>query len=125
MYCPKCNRQYGPSETSCVVCGAPFRKRALEKKRATSPSPSQPERRPMTALFCDLVNSTGLSVQLDPEELMGVLDAFLGRCDQIITDHGGYLARFVGDAVLAYFGYPRANEDDAANAVSAGLAILD
>src|SRR5437868_5598262 len=99
MYCPKCDRQHGPSEISCIVCGAPLRKRASEKKRAKSPSASRPERRPMTALFCDLVNSTGLSVQLDPEELMRVLDAFLGRCDQIVTDHGGYLTRFINDTI--------------------------
>jgi class 3 adenylate cyclase/tetratricopeptide (TPR) repeat protein len=79
----------------------------------------------MTALFADLVNSVGIAVRLDPEELMRIRDSYLECCDQIITERAGYLAQFLGDGILAYFGYPRATEDDAANAVSAGLAILD
>jgi predicted ATPase/class 3 adenylate cyclase len=79
----------------------------------------------MTALFCDLVDSIGMSLRLDAEQLLRVLDIYFKHCDAIVADHGGYLARFMGDGILAYFGYPQANEDDAANAVSAGLAILD
>jgi class 3 adenylate cyclase/tetratricopeptide (TPR) repeat protein len=79
----------------------------------------------LTALFCDVVNSVGMSVRLDLEELMKVLSRYQACCDDIVSEHGGYLAQFLGDGVLAYFGYPRANEDDAANAVSAGLAMLD
>jgi class 3 adenylate cyclase len=85
----------------------------------------RPERRPLTGLFCDLVNSVGLSIELDAEEMMQILDAYHKLCDEIVAEHGGYLETFMGDGVLAYFGYPRANEDDAANAVTAGLAIIE
>ena len=56
---------------------------------------------------------------------MQILDAYHKRCDEIVAEHGGYLETFMGDGILAYFGYPRANEDDAANAVTAGLAIIE
>ena len=79
----------------------------------------------MTGLFCDLVNSVGLSLELDAEEMMQILDAYHKRCDEIVAEHGGYLESFMGDGVLAYFGYPLANEDDATNAVTAGLAMID
>jgi class 3 adenylate cyclase/tetratricopeptide (TPR) repeat protein len=79
----------------------------------------------MTGLFCDLVDSVGLSLKLDAEEMMQILDAYHRQCDEIVAEHGGYLESFMGDGILAYFGYPRANEDDAANAVTAGLAIIE
>jgi class 3 adenylate cyclase/tetratricopeptide (TPR) repeat protein len=125
MYCLKCNRHYGPTVVNCVACCEPLRKRASTRRPAEPAPTSRPERRPMTALFCDLVDSVGMSVRLDPEDLMRVLDVYLGHCDRIVTHHSGYLARFLGDGILAYFGYPQANEDDAVNAVNAGLAILD
>jgi class 3 adenylate cyclase/predicted ATPase len=78
----------------------------------------------MTALFCDLADSVRMSVRLDPEELMRVLDLYRSTCEDIITRHGGFIARFVGDGILAYFGFPQANEDDAANAVRAGLELV-
>ena len=79
----------------------------------------------MTGLFSDLVDSVGLSLNLDAEEVMRIVDAYHKLCDEIVAEHGGYLESFMGDGVLAYFGYPRANEDDAANAVTAGLAIIE
>jgi class 3 adenylate cyclase/predicted ATPase len=78
----------------------------------------------MTALFCDLIDSVRMSVRLDPEELLRVLDLYRSLCEDIITRHGGFIARFIGDGILAYFGFPRANEDDAANAVRAGLDLV-
>jgi class 3 adenylate cyclase/tetratricopeptide (TPR) repeat protein len=83
------------------------------------------ERRQVTALFCDLVDSVSLTVRLDPEDMMHVVDVYLSACDDIIVQHGGTITQYMGDGVLAYFGYPRANEDDAANAVRAGLALRD
>jgi class 3 adenylate cyclase len=83
------------------------------------------ERRQVTALFCDLVDSVSLTVRLDPEDMMHVVDVYLSACDDIIVRHGGTITQYMGDGVLAYFGYPRANEDDAANAVRAGLALRD
>ena len=90
--------------------------------------PKQPmagERRHVTALFCDLVDSVPLAVRLDPEDLLHVLDVFAEACDSIIAEHGGSIVQFMGDGVLAYFGYPRANEDDAANAVAAAMKLRD
>jgi class 3 adenylate cyclase/tetratricopeptide (TPR) repeat protein len=78
----------------------------------------------MTALFCDLIDSVRMSVRLDPEDLLRVLDLYRSSCEDIITHHGGFIARFVGDGILAYFGFPRADEDDAANAVRAGLDLV-
>jgi class 3 adenylate cyclase/tetratricopeptide (TPR) repeat protein len=82
-----------------------------------------PERRQLTVMFCDMVASTALSLRLDPEELAEVLQAYRQRCAEVITRHGGIVARQIGDAVLAYFGYPHAHEDDAERAIRAALAI--
>jgi class 3 adenylate cyclase len=64
-------------------------------------------------IFCDLVGSTALAVKLDPEDLRDVIRTFQGSCAAAITHMGGYVARFMGDGLLAYFGYPQAHEDDA------------
>ncbi len=82
-----------------------------------------PERRQLTVMFCDMVASTALSLRLDPEELAEVIQTYRRRCADIITGHGGMVARQVGDAVLAYFGYPHAHENDAERAIRAGLAL--
>ncbi|HKA56953.1 MAG TPA: adenylate/guanylate cyclase domain-containing protein, partial [Candidatus Binatia bacterium] len=82
------------------------------------------ERRQLTVMFCDLVGSTALSEQLDPEELREVVQHYQGACEGIIHQLDGYVARYVGDALLVYFGYPRAHEDDAQRAVRAGLGII-
>ena len=83
------------------------------------------EQRQVTALFCDLVDSVRLTVRLDPEELMQVFDLYLAACDDIVSEHGGRVMQYMGDGVLAYFGYPRANGDDATNAVRASIEIRD
>jgi class 3 adenylate cyclase/tetratricopeptide (TPR) repeat protein len=83
------------------------------------------ERRQMTVLFCDLVDSVALSERFDPEELMALLDRYQNVCDITIRRHGGFPARYLGDGILAYFGYPRSSEADAENAVRAGFALLD
>jgi class 3 adenylate cyclase/predicted ATPase len=86
---------------------------------------SSGERRQLSILFCDLVGSTALSVQLDIEDLREVITAFHHCCDSVIRRSGGFVARYVGDGLLAYFGYPHAHEDDAERAVRAGLALID
>jgi predicted ATPase/class 3 adenylate cyclase len=92
---------------------------------ATVASPhSEAERRHLTVLFCDLVGSTGLATELDPEELSGVIRRFHDTCAAVIKHFGGYIGRFMGDGLLVYFGYPRAHEDDAERAVRAGLDIV-
>lgn len=85
---------------------------------------STAERRQTSVLFCDLVDSTPLSGSLDPEDLREVLHAFRDAARRVIEKHAGFLASFMGDGVLALFGYPRAQEDDAQRAVRAGLELV-
>jgi len=92
---------------------------------ARAPGLQHAERRQVTALFCDLVDSVPLTVSLDPEDMMHVIDVYLSACDDIVARHGGTITQYMGDGVLAYFGYPRADEEDAANAVRAALALRD
>ena len=83
------------------------------------------ERRHVSVMFCDLVGSTALSARLDPEDVRAVIASYLSCLAEVITQHQGIIARYMGDGVLAYFGYPRAHEDDAEQAVRAGLALVD
>src|SRR5271168_4337516 len=75
-------------------------------------------------MFCDLVGSTALAVRIDPEEVRDVILAYQNAVAGEITRFEGRVAKFMGDGVLAYFGWPRAHEDDAERAVRAGLAII-
>jgi class 3 adenylate cyclase/tetratricopeptide (TPR) repeat protein len=88
-------------------------------------APSDAERRQLTVLFCDLADSTRLSSQLDPEDLREVVLAYQATCVEIIQRFDGYIAQYLGDGLLVYFGYPQAHEDDAQRAIRAGLGILD
>jgi predicted ATPase/class 3 adenylate cyclase len=98
---------------------------------AASPQPHiteelpQAERRQLTILFCDLVGSTALSVRLDPEDLREVIRAYHACVAEVVQHHGGFVAKYMGDGVLAYFGYPQAREDAAEQAVRTGLALVD
>src|SRR5450631_3228654 len=83
------------------------------------------ERRQLTVMFCDLVGSTALSARLDPEDLRGIIGAYHRSCAEVITKSGGFVARYMGDGVLAYFGYPQAHEHDAERAVRAGLRLVE
>ncbi|MGE0643829.1 MAG: adenylate/guanylate cyclase domain-containing protein [Nitrospira sp.] len=83
------------------------------------------ERRQLTIMFCDLVGSTALASQLDPEDLQIAIRRFLDTCSQAISRFNGYIAKYMGDGLLVYFGYPHAYEHDAERAVHAGLAVLD
>ena len=91
---------------------------------ATSRS-TNAERRQLTVMFCDLVGSTALASRLDPEDLREVLGAYHAAVAEVVTGFGGYVAKYMGDGVLAYFGYPHAREHDAEQAVRAGLALID
>ena len=83
-----------------------------------------PERRYLTVLFSDLVGSTALSTRLDPEDLREVI-AFYQRCvEETVPRFDGFIAKFLGDGVLVYFGYPEAHEDDPERAVRAGLELV-
>ncbi len=85
----------------------------------------QAERRQLTIMFCDLVGSTALAGQLDPEDLQTAIRRFLDTCSHAISRFNGYIAKYMGDGLLVYFGYPHAHEHDVERAVHAGLAVLD
>jgi class 3 adenylate cyclase/predicted ATPase len=83
------------------------------------------ERRQLTVMFCDLVGSTALSARLDPEDMRGIIGAYHRCCAAFVERHDGFVAKYMGDGVLAYFGYPQAHEHDAEHAVQAGLGIVE
>jgi class 3 adenylate cyclase/predicted ATPase len=82
------------------------------------------ERRQLTVMFCDLVGSTTLSARLDPEDLRDIFGAYHAAVAEAVSNFGGFVAKYMGDGVLVYFGYPQAHEDDAERAVRAGLAVV-
>jgi class 3 adenylate cyclase len=82
------------------------------------------ERRQLTVMFCDQVDSTALSTQLDPEDLHQLVRAYQQTCTEVITRYEGHIAQYLGDGLLVYFGYPTAHEDDAIRAVRTGLEII-
>jgi class 3 adenylate cyclase len=88
-----------------------------------SSAPAEAERRQLTVMFCDLVGSTPLSTRFDPEELREEIRAYQNAVSAVVARYDGFVAKFMGDGVLAFFGYPRAHEDDAERAVRAGLEI--
>ncbi|MGH6917722.1 MAG: adenylate/guanylate cyclase domain-containing protein, partial [Geminicoccaceae bacterium] len=92
-------------------------------KPPTAPSRAEAERRQLTVMFVDLVGSTALSAQLDPEDMREVIRGYQNTVAGEITRFEGFVAKFMGDGVVAYFGYPRAHEDEAERAVRAGLAL--
>src|SRR6202040_3042201 len=91
----------------------------------TSIASGDPERRQLTVMFCDLVGSTALAARLDPEDLREVIAAYHRAVADTVRSFDGFVAKYMGDGVLVYFGYPRAHEDDAERAVRAGLGVID
>jgi len=109
--------------SSLSPAGAPGE--GAEPARRTSPTAAvEAERRQLTVMFCDLVGSTELSQRLDPEELREITRAYQDTAKAAIERYDGYVARYMGDGVLAYFGYPRAHEDDAERSIHAGLELV-
>ncbi len=99
-----------------------------EASAAPTPVPiaaSEAERRQLTVMFCDLVGSTALSVRFDPEDLREIIGAYHRCVADTVGRFAGFVAKYMGDGVLVYFGYPEAHEDDAERAVRAGLAVID
>jgi class 3 adenylate cyclase len=99
---------------------------ALSPEAAPPPRPLRPEaeRRQLTVLFCDLVDSTALSARLDPEQMREVIRAYQIGVGEVVRRWEGHIAKYMGDGVLAYFGWPQAHEDDAERAVRAGLELV-
>ncbi len=87
--------------------------------------PTEAERRQLTVMFCDLVGSTALSSQLDPEDMRDVIRAYQDACAGVVNLYEGFVAKYMGDGVLVYFGYPTAHEDDAERAINSGLGIVE
>lgn len=126
--CASCGFINEPDDIFCGGCGA---------KRTGSPisastRPTQPlsdvfegDRRQLTVMFCDLVGSTLMSERLDPEEMTRLLTAYRLACADVVERYGGFVANYMGDGLLVYFGYPQAHEDDPQRAVRAGLSVID
>lgn len=113
--CPGCNFRNARDSRVCGGCGRSFE---------TGAAPIA-ERRHLTVFFADIVGSTTLAETLDPEDLHQVYARYQAVCSDVIARFEGHIAQYLGDAVLAYFGYPMAHEDDAARAVLSGLEILE
>jgi class 3 adenylate cyclase len=101
-----------------------------EPEAAPAAAPSTPrapeaERRQLTVMFVDLVGSTELAARLDPEDMGAVIRAYHGTCAEAVERWGGHIAKYMGDGVLAYFGWPQAHEDEAERAVHAGLELVE
>ena len=96
----------------------------LEPRLQTSAQWGRGERRHLTVMSCDLVNSVELSTRFDPEDLAEIIAGYQSCCESVVRQFDGYVARFTGDGLKAYFGYPRANEYDPERAVRAGLALV-
>jgi class 3 adenylate cyclase len=104
--------------------------RQVDLPADVTPRPGEPhvpdaERRQLTVLFCDLVDSTALASQLDPEDLREVVRAYQETCAKVIARFEGHIAQYLGDGLLIYFGYPQAHDDDALRAVRAGLGMVE
>ncbi|MCZ6524861.1 MAG: AAA family ATPase, partial [Alphaproteobacteria bacterium] len=97
---------------------------AVPAPAPTSAPSAEAERRQLTVMFVDLVGSTALSERLDPEDLREVLRAYQETCAESVGRFGGHIAKYIGDGLLVYFGYPQAHEDDARRAVNAGLGVV-
>jgi class 3 adenylate cyclase/predicted ATPase len=119
------SRPSGPAPAYDDDLSASFGARADLTATPRPPTSADAERRQLTVMFCDLVDSTALSSRLDPEDLREVVQAYQATCQAVIASHEGNIAQYLGDGLLVYFGYPRAHEDDARHAVDAGLGILE
>ena len=125
--CPQCGAENAPAAKFCGDCGAALSPPV--QPPVAEASPVQPrdtgERRHLTVLFCDLAGSIGIAAQLDPEEWRETVSSYHRAAAEAITRFGGHVAKYLGDGVMAFFGYPEAHDDDAERAARAGLAILD
>src|SRR6516225_11191026 len=125
--CPKCGAAVEPDESFCGECGTAMANAASAAADGTQSVTSSAggERRHLTFLFCDLVGSVTLTSQLDPEEWRATVAGYQRAASEAITRFGGAVVRYIGDGIMAFFGYPVAHDNDAERAARAGLAILD
>jgi class 3 adenylate cyclase len=122
--CSACGRNNPIGNNYCGFCGAPLADAAPRTENAPAkPALAGAERRRLTIMFCDLVGSTAIASRLDPEDLRELLSRYQKDVATVVGRFDGFVAKYMGDGVLAYFGYPQAHEDDAERAVRAGLQI--
>src|SRR5262249_16726453 len=124
--CASCGNENPAEKRFCSECGAAATAGTAERRSAPEATAVAPtaERRQLTVMFADLVGSTALGARLDPEDLREVVAAYHGCVTGLVAKVGGFVARYMGDGVLVYFGYPKANEGDAEQAIRTGLAIV-
>jgi predicted ATPase/class 3 adenylate cyclase len=138
--CPSCGFENTPQAKFCGACGTaltgqaggsppvphdlPRAQSSVPAGRAVERAGPEAERRQLTVMFCDLVDSTALSERLDPEEYRVVVRSYQESCAEVIGRYAGHTAQHLGDGLLVYFGYPAAHEDDAQRAVRTGVEIL-
>src|SRR5215831_6282261 len=139
VVCSSCGAKLQTGSKFCDSCGTPLaaapgpeperapfdNSQAASVEDGASRMPAEAERRQLTVLFCDLVGSTQLSGQLDPEDLRVVVRAYQEAAAAVIQEYAGHIAQYLGDGLLVYFGYPTAHEDDARRAVHTGLGIVE
>ena len=130
--CPSCGRRNPVGAKFCSECGAGLTALVagpLVRDQDAAQPEGRPaasgERRQLTIMFCDLVDSTTFASRLDPEDTREVIGATLRMVTDVVRRHGGYTAHYIGDGALVYFGYPHAHEDDAERSIQAGLQIIE
>src|SRR5215469_4125559 len=135
--CPRCGAATEPGEKFCGACGDALSSSGAgilspegasstpAAQRIDESAPSTGERRHLTVLFCDLVNSTEIAARLDPEEWRDIVARYQHVAAEAVARFEGHIAQYLGDGVLVLFGYPIAHENDAERAVRTGLAIIE
>ena len=121
--CSHCGHRLTRTALFCSRCGASVD--PVSQNVSVESVRTDPERRQLTVMFCDLVGSTALSARLDPEDMRIIISSYRKAAAKAVQDYDGFVARYMGDGILAYFGYPRAHEHDAEHAVQAGLAMTE
>src|SRR5215472_13603953 len=122
--CPQCGAETSANAKFCADCGTALGDAAppaVAARTAPVMAFAGGERRHLTVLFCDLVSSTEIAARLDPEEWREVVAAYHRAAAGAITRFGGHVAKYLGDGVMAYFGWPEAHDNDAERAARAGL----
>ena len=130
--CSGCGFANEADDTFCGGCGQTLGAEQSQPKPAPAPSTAiapiheatNAGRRQLTVMFCDLVGSTAISEQLDPEEMARLLTDYRKTCSKVVEQFGGFIGNFMGDGLLIYFGYPHAQEDDPQRAIEASLEIV-
>lgn len=122
MQCIKCSHVNRPTARFCEACGSALNHTSVPLESHLLDAAG--ERRQLTVMFCDLVDSTALSERLDPEDYHDLLRSYQNTCGEVINVFDGHIAQYLGDGLLVYFGYPVAHEDDAKRAIKTAIGIL-